>query len=210
MTWLQPPGVTGLEVWDLPSARGPLHTLKDADWEVEVVRAAYPADCVWVGGGRAPDCSPAPDRIIDQAGRFAFEQGALDWLRQRQLSTATVADLGQTGLKITRLCGESVTRRVVERPADPMTALLESVPPGPLLLGLPAELDARLVPGPCTYEFPPDFIARLALKRAPIWVCNDAVLATLTAGLALSARGFSGRALVITLGYGVGAARMEC
>jgi hypothetical protein len=84
--------------------------------------------------------------------------------------------------------------------------------PDVVVLGLPCELDDLGVPGPCSYaglehdgEFAAAVLAEAGLAEVPCLILNDAELAAVSAR-ARWAELLPPRTLVLTLGFGVGAA----
>lgn len=110
------------------------------------------------------------------------------------------------------LMDASATRMRIERPSEdaPLAPLLAAIDLGAAastLLALPCALDDACAPGPCTYPDVAEALASLA-RRAPaasLLVMNDAELAAVAARRA----GWvppGTRALVLTCGFGIGAA----
>lgn len=158
------------------------------------------------GGARAiarafPGAPIAPDP-------FFAARAAADLAGEPDL---VAIDAGQTSLKI----AHGARERRHERGADssPLAPLLDAAlagvrPGAPLLLALPCALDDECRPGPCTYPDVAEVLAQLARRPGPSFVVNDAELAAYAARRAgLVAPGTRG--LVLTIGFGVGAAAVR-
>ena len=98
---------------------------------------------------------------------------------------------------------------------DALRRCLEEGAPGPdaIVLALPSRLDDRGVPGGSSYHgmggddrLVSDACLRAGLPPLTVFVLNDAELAAMTARLD---RRRQGRTLVLTIGFGVGAALIE-
>lgn len=264
---LRLPGVTPLEVWDLPvgnerlwqlvgSAR--LETLAATGRRVsnivagflEAIRAAWPGLCGRAGvapsrlllaGGLTglPGFAEAASSMLGALARVAVLPGGAHGALAAGAPDELVLDIGQTaakaGLGARRLTlprDAACPVIVVERQATMTAAERESAgaaaeafftrclkhalslgTPRRILLGLPVELDDELVPGACTYA---GLAGRRGLVRAmvegagalaPLLACNDAELAALAArNLGMAGPGTT---LLLTLGFGPGAARLE-
>jgi hypothetical protein len=175
-----------------------------------------------LAGGRLP-CH------ISSAGAFVGEAGGFALLRRAGLAGAVV-DLGQTALKVSTPGRRLVVPRPLWRlpltcPAEgteePRGALRDFVAaairqvPGPadgVVLALPCEVDDDRVPGPCSYVglegdrvFVADVLRRAGLSGVTALVLNDAELAAASARLSPHVPP-DRTTLVLTLGFGVGAA----
>ena len=139
------------------------------------------------------------------------------WLLEHHLGVAErglVVDVGQTSVK--RFWHK--LRERIERPPTPSRAamvawlgqvLKTDVRPWGIVLALPAEIDAKLQVGACTWPWPEgdgdlvdEILVAADLSGVPTLVLNDAELAALSVKLA----GAPPASLVLTLGLGVGAA----
>ncbi len=96
-------------------------------------------------------------------------------------------------------------------PCLAQAAALAPVSPSAVVFALPCELRHATIPGPCSYAglagddaLVPDVIAAAGWPSARVLVINDAELAAVAAGLDPRAHGTL--TLVLTLGFGVGAA----
>ena len=230
---ISPPFVTPLEVWDLPVGGKLLQMWRSDDAfperladAVALVRARHPAiaHVHLAGGGASVGCADAvlalgvPCTRDDDPFTAALAGAAL-------VRGAACADIGQTGVKLAR--GEAtwrVRRDLARAPlrddvpladraaarASTVAVLAEALATTgarQLVVALPCELDAAGQPLGCTYCWPPRDPALLAdlsrLAQAELAVLNDAELATVGAAPKLP-RGLT--SLVLTLGFGVGAA----
>ncbi len=232
-TRICPPYVVPLEVWDLPVGGQLLQMWRAADAfperlaeAVALVRAQHPAiaHVHLAGGGASVGCADAvatlglPCTRDDDPFTAALAGAAL-------LPGAACADIGQTGVKLAR--GEDtwrIRRDLARAPlrdgvprADRVAARTSTVAAlgealattgaRQLVVALPCEFTAAGEPLGCTYCWPerdPHLLADLArLADAELAVLNDAELAAVGAGPGLP-RGVT--SLVVTLGFGVGAA----
>jgi hypothetical protein len=138
---------------------------------------------------------------------------------------ALVVDVGQTAVKVMWRGGE--LRHARDFAALPpnaagdfraamrcfiVDAVMRATPPAIecVVLALPAEVDDALVPGACSYPgfagdatLVRDVLAAARLDRVPALILNDAELAAVSAREEWPAEGAT---LVLTVGYGVGAA----
>jgi predicted NBD/HSP70 family sugar kinase len=99
--------------------------------------------------------------------------------------------------------------------ADAIRSFLQRTsarPPDVVVLALPCELDDQGVPGPCSYaglehdsEFADAVLAEAGLADLPCLLLNDAELAAVSARARWDSL-LLPRTLVVTLGFGVGAA----
>lgn len=194
----------------------------------------FPAGCreiqrVVLVGGAAGDvawtCARVPAVHAAGADRCA-EHGGLAILA-RAGKRGLVVDLGQSQLKI-RGAGRRVLTRdleripVSQRPVDgtgraalvawvaaALRDAVDGAPPEAIVLALPCEVADDGTLGTCSYPWPagdtivPEILAAAGLADVPTWLLNDAELAAI--GVAEQAPG-AGTTLVLTLGFGVGAA----
>jgi hypothetical protein len=192
-------------------------------------------DAVVLGGGLSllPRLREELERRIrlpvtlSSGGRFVAETGGRHLLRQHGLRGGVVADAGQTSVKVS-IIGRRVRRILMEHGgpqvgaaalAEALASALGSRPARGLVLGVPCEIGDDLVPGPCTFpgwERSPQWFLSLmesvegAIPARHPWrggdvkvlVLNDAELAAVSA----SREWPRTRLLVLTLGYGPGAA----
>lgn len=165
--------------------------------------------------------------------RFAGERGGLALLEGR--GGGAVVDVGQTAIKAScrgrRLVRERDLRALPLELIDPSGAPPRAAPDrleraaafigaaiaelgsdgDSLVLALPCPLDDACVPGPCTYGWAgearlvPAILERSGKHFREVLVLNDAELAAETA-LARRPREAGERVLVLTLGFGPGAA----
>jgi hypothetical protein len=219
---VRPADVTPLEIWDHDAGDGRrlvdrvgaerAAALEDDALAAELLavldalalaHARTRAERVFLGGGLVDRAGvraalAAARRpyglVLASSGRFVAEPGGLALLRDRGHAGGVVVDVGQTAIKVSAPGG---TRRVVERAPGPFVPWLRAaIPPAAaVVLGLPCEIDDRGALGACTY---PD--VAIPDLGVPTYVLNDAELA------ALSAPPLPGRTLVVTLGFGPGAA----
>ncbi|MFN7972237.1 MAG: ROK family protein [Acidobacteriota bacterium] len=167
---------------------------------------------------------------VDGAGRFSGEAGGFEMLVSMGAPRGIVVDAGQTAIKASIAPGH---RTLVERAGTPRieglvaTAIAraagehDDVDPA-VVLGLPCEMRDDGSIGPCSYEGTYDrawvvetIVAAFEavpeahpLRRAPevrVALVNDAVLAAASALPRLA----PGRTLVLTLGFGPGAAIVD-
>ena len=225
MKRLAPSWIEALEIWDWPTASGPLHTrvgapalaLLDPGAALERLVAElapvlqelqrrHQCASLWIGGGlsQLPGLGEALGATLSRDGRFVAERAGREVLGGEGL----VVDVGQTAIKISRCQGEHVHRQIVERPRGADTSFVAEVLStlsGPMVLGLPCEIDPGLETGPCSYGLL-DIPSLLAPVPGPVWVANDAILAAMSASCEWTRRA---RTLVVTLGFGPGAAVLD-
>jgi hypothetical protein len=198
-------------------------------------RAAGFEHAVFCGGGalnpsldsQLRRARPAFSYEIDSSGPYAAARGAAAVAAESGWERWTALDLGQTQLKVVTprgsFCLPRDTSLLPYRTAANTTPdcrrhlrdLLRSGldrarpiagPPDGVVLGLPVEIDAAGRMAPATYPGLEGGLAEVfdGLFETPVAVLNDAVLA---------ARGFPPqpprKTLVLTLGFGVGAALWE-
>lgn len=176
--------------------------------------------------------------VAANAGAFAGAPGGLHWL-QRNDYLGWVLDLGQSQLKLAtpnrqwafsrdstrlRAAGEvspaeipTQRRRLREYLALKLEFVLneESQPPDALVAGLPSPLSEDGTPVGGNYsglrgyrELLPDALSLIGLDEAAVFVLNDAELAAHSARLDPRLSGFR-KILVLTLGFGIGAALIQ-
>jgi hypothetical protein len=180
---LRLPGVTPLEIWNTKVWGAPLFGWQRTDRFSEALREVvrgYDRIVVMGGGAFLVDL---PGAIVVDDPRFAAARAGSDFV-----GGGLCVDVGQTAIK-------SVSDRKVwlrERDERVHERVRESIG-APALLALPCAVDDECHLGPCTYDFDDELFADLDCL-----VLNDAELATLAAP--------PGPALVLTIGYGVGAA----
>ncbi len=163
---------------------------------------------------------------------FAAAAGGRAVLRRLGLS-GLITDVGQTAIKVIHGGERSLLPRDWQAlpPADEVppeqhgrqrlalrafvaSALRRQERPEAVVLGLPCDFPGG-APGACSYaglegdvDFVAEVMARAGLSGLPCVYLNDAVLAALSAR-ALFGSDLTGPALVVTLGFGVGAALLE-
>jgi hypothetical protein len=168
----------------------------------------------------------------------AGTRGGLDWLRTRALA-GWVADLGSSQLKLaaperqwvfprdwTRLrpAGHvsplqmpAQSRRLREFIAGALLSAMVESPQGPpaLLFAFPARVADDGTPSTSSYagmrndrKLLPEVMERAGVPHIPLYVINDAELAALGA-LSYKPLAAFGKILVLTLGYGIGAALID-
>ena len=170
-------------------------------------------------------------------GPFTAGSGGFDLLRARGL-TGWVVDLGQSQLKIMTSHGRWVFLRDrtrlrvsgnVSTPEVPsqrrrlrefvslklQLVMAEAGRPEALVLGLPARITVDGSPRSSTYAgmrddraLPADILRMTGLHDIPLFLLNDAELAALSARCDPRLTSFN-KVLVLTLGYGIGAALMQ-
>jgi hypothetical protein len=213
---VRPPGIRPLEIWNrLERVGDPAQVLR----VVETLHREIRFDAVFVGGGgvtpaHAQALASFPVRVCPD-GAWVGERGGLDLL----CGEGAVVDVGQTSIKVSWRGGRRrferdwarlpfgpglAADRVPEQRARLREFIASALPPaGRIVLALPAELDDRGVPGPCSY-LGMDGDMELVRTDAEVLLLNDAELA------AVSARPESrGRTLVLTIGFGLGGAVIE-
>jgi hypothetical protein len=120
------------------------------------------------------------------------------------------ADVGQTAIKLSQAGRVWSLRRDETRPALELIADALSQLSGPCLLALPCALDDDLRLTGCSYAWHADDLAPLLraarLDEETALIMNDAELAAVAA---LDEIPPAGRTLVLTLGFGVGAALLR-
>jgi hypothetical protein len=219
--------IVPVEVWDYPVAGRMLQEWRDDPAfparVAEVVAAAYPdiAHVHLMGGG-------ADDRFVDALAARGIattrEPDPFAAARAGAALRGACADVGQTGIKLasgtrTWRVARDLARApmrddvpLADRPAARATtiAFLADALRGlgkAALVGLPCEIAAD-VPRSCTYCWPdpdPALVADLArASGVAIEIVNDAELAALAAER--DPRVPPGTCLVLTIGFGVGAA----
>lgn len=161
-------------------------------------------DSVWLGGGdpRVAACAermPVPARV-DPDGPFIAERGGRSLLE----GAGAVIDVGQTSVKI---WSSEHGRRRIERAGrsfgELLAAALEDLEPAALVLAVPCEIGDDAL-GACTYFDQLEFGELQRLVPCPTLVASDAELAA--ASVKQDVPLLKGPTLVLTLGYGVGAA----
>jgi hypothetical protein len=209
------PGITGVEIWDVLVDGAPLHELPADQLPAAIARAvldllvgvalrasssavvgARVDEVVVAGGGPVDDvvaalvaaavhARAAPDPL------FIAAAAGFRVLRSRGIVNGTVVDLGQTSAKIAIDGG---ARARLPRPPDGL-AFARQAAHERTVLALPCEIDDDGTLGACSY-WPAG--TRLDIDNG--LVCNDAELAAASIAAGGSAT------LVLTIGYGVGAA----
>jgi predicted NBD/HSP70 family sugar kinase len=163
---------------------------------------------------------------------FAAATGGRAVLRHLGLS-GLIADFGQTAIKVIHGDARSLHPRDWQAlpPADEVppdqhgrqrlalrafvaSALRRQERPEAVVLGLPCDFPGG-TPGACSYaglegddDFVAEVLARAGLAGLPCVYLNDAVLAALSARELFRSE-LTGPTLVVTLGFGVGAALLE-
>lgn len=234
-TRFRPAGVVPLEVWDVVVTGGPLHTLprnQVAAGVVELVQRLRCGEAVQASGKRH---SPLPvDHIVVAGGGAvavaeALEAAAIDavaaadpvWAGVRGGRSlrggGSVVDIGQTAIK-----GEGPNGRcwlprsndIVDRAAALAfcaEGIRSACPASSLVLGLPCEIDDDATVYGCSYgwgdgdaSFVDEVLAAAGVgDDVPVLLLNDAELAALAVPASAPAR-----TLLLTVGFGVGAAWM--
>ena len=159
---------------------------------------------------------------VDPDGAFVGHRGGSHLLRQKGYQSGVIVDVGQTAVKVSTLSGKRTTRRRTDRIKGLSAAAFVSQAiysaldgqdsPQAMVLALPCELGDDCVPGDCTYDWTGDvhIVPRILLDLPPlseVLVLNDAELAAVTAQQVLKNQ--YRRVLVLTLGFGPGAALIE-
>jgi hypothetical protein len=252
--------VRPLEIWDLLTAAGPLHTCRPLPGFPRLLVDALEA--LRAGGARRAcgEARHAPFEALAAAGGglldpgvrvalqdhfgpslfffpdpvFAAGPGGKALLRQWG-RTGVVADVGQTTVKVIRedrsflharnwkalphadrVPPELYPRQRVVLRSFVAAALREYAPPRPgaVVLALPCDFPGG-VPGACSYaglegdaDFVEEVLAQAGLADTPCVHLNDAALAALSARELFGSR-LPPITLVMTLGFGVGAALLE-
>ncbi len=205
------PGLRGLEIWNARTSRGALQELEGRAFfeglrEV-VTRGGF--ERVVFCGGRSRDplvkeIFPEAMYEVDGAGVFAARGGVRRVAEELGWARFLGVDVGQTQWKICRAREERVAPRVEDWRGVLRAVIREAKAEG-VVLGLPVEIDDADVARPSTYEGMSGPVAEIfAGFEGPMVVMNDAVLAAL--GYAPRE---GERLLVVTLGYGAGAALWE-
>ena len=159
--------------------------------------------------------TPLPFEVeIETGGPYSAREGAQCLIEQMGWQRGVALDVGQVQLKVMtaagdclvpRAEGDAPVRTMIREGLAKAEGLLGAAPDG-VALGLPVRIDRRGVAEPASY---PDLAGPLQpllgdLFRSPWIVLNDAVLTAL---------GFPPRdgekTLVVTLGFGLGAAIWE-
>lgn len=199
---------------------------------------AFPAECreicrvVLVGGAAGEvvwtNSRVAASRAVD--AELVAERGGHAILARAGMR-GLVVDLGQSLLKISggrrRVFPRDFNRvPVSRRPVDGRgrAALIEFVSaalrevvieegvPGAVVLALPCEISADGALGTCSYPWAAgdsvvaEMMASGGIEGVPVWLLNDAELAAIGVGEQMNGAGVT---LVITLGFGVGAALLR-
>jgi hypothetical protein len=128
---------------------------------------------------------------------FASEVGD----RQRESQQATLRDFITESL-----------RRCLTQSIPSIPSIASAAPASGVVLALPARLDDHCTPEACSYAgltgntaFVPDCLTAAGLNHVPTFILNDAELAALSARQELHPVS-SRKTLVLTIGFGVGAA----
>jgi len=217
--------ITGVELWDFVVGGKLLQEWRhDTSFPVrvaEAVTAAFPAvDAVHLAGGGASHAIEAA--IAERGLRCTRSDDPFAPARAGAAIAGTCADIGQTSIKL--VAGEA-SRRLprdfaraplrdhvpLERREAARTSTIAAIAEvlrgtSTVLVGLPCEIVGG-IPRSCTYcwrDPDPDLVHALEqASGATIRIVNDAVLA------AHAAPRRAGTTLVVTIGFGVGAALVE-
>jgi hypothetical protein len=220
-------GIRALEIWDAPvDGRTLFEWQPCADFPaalLAVVRSLRGehgfAHLHLLGGGAARgDLLPALAALGEEVGvsRAADPQFAAARAGSALVAGGACADVGQTAIKLVRgersaLVPRDLSRAPLRDQAGPEALLstraffAEVLRPAPRLLALPCAVGDSGALGGCSYRFDEAAFAHLPEKTLLV---NDAELAALAAARD-PAVPRSGATLVLTLGFGVGAALLS-
>lgn len=197
----------------------------------------FPAACreicrvVLVGGaaGGVTWRSSRVPAVRAEAAELCAERGGHAILK-RAGKRGLVVDLGQSALKISggerRVYPRDLTRVPISRRpvdgrgrreliafvAEGLREATNAGRPEAIVMALPCEIDADARLGTCSYPWSAgdsvveEFLAAAGLEGVPVWLLNDAELAAV--GVAEQVRA-GGVTLVLTLGFGLGAALLR-
>ena len=231
--------VDGIPLWKLAGAHalegsGPESVARALATVVARLAPLHRFEAVHVGGGPAEDAhlraalgsAVTLPVSFDPDGRYVAERGGLHLLDAMDRRGGIIVDAGQTGLKVyTPAARHTVPhdgRDAIAVVSEAIASAAASAEPG-LVLALPCELDDHGTPGACRFDgwegnpaLTGDLLFRTLARLGADhpWsgdslravVLNDAELAALSAGLLHGDRSM----LVLTLGFGPGAALWRC